>query len=179
MKVRVRRNLAKRLLNHGPAVLVTSFYRGRPNVATIAWTMPLDSDPPRIALVIGEGNYSFECITKTGDFAINVPPVGLKKAVIGAGSVSGKRVDKFKKFGLTPIKARKITAPLIEECIGHLECRLIDPDLAGKYNLFLADVVAVSVTKGTFKERWLVETEGVKTIHHLGGNFFTYPGGLV
>ena len=52
MKVRVRRNLAKRLLNHGPAVLVTSFYRGRPNVATIAWTMPLDSDPPKVALVI-------------------------------------------------------------------------------------------------------------------------------
>jgi len=179
MKVRVRRNLAKRLLNHGPTVLVASFYRGRPNVATIAWTMPLDSDPPRVALVIGEGNYSFECITKTGEFTINVPPVSLKEAVIGAGSVSGRRVDKFMKFGLTPIKARKVKPPLIEECIGHLECRMIEPELAERYNLFLADVVAVSVTKGTFKERWLVEKEEARTIHHLGGNVFTCPGGLV
>ncbi len=179
MKVTVRLNLANRLLNHGPAVLVTSFYKGRPNVATIAWTMPLDSDPPKVALVISEENYSFECITKTSEFTINIPPISLKKEVIGAGSVSGKRIDKLKKFGLTPIKARKVKAPLIKECIGHLECRMIEPELAVRYNLFLADVVAVSVTKGTFKERWLVEKEEARTLHHLGGNIFSFTGGLV
>jgi flavin reductase (DIM6/NTAB) family NADH-FMN oxidoreductase RutF len=179
MKVRVKLNRANRLLNHGPAVLVTSLYRGRPNVATIAWTMPLDSDPPKVALVISRENYTFECIMKTGEFAINVPPAGLKEAVIGAGSVSGRKSDKFEKLGLTPIKARKVAAPLIEECIGHLECRLIEPGLAEEYDLFLADVIAASATRGTFKERWLVETEEAKTIHHLGGNSFTYPGGLL
>jgi len=55
---------------------------------------------------------------------------------------------------------------------------MIEPELAERYNLFLADVVAVSVTKGTFKERWLVEKEEARTIHHLGGNVSTCPGGL-
>ena len=109
--------------------------------------MPLESDPPRVALVIGEGNYSFECITKTGDFAINVPPAGLKKAVIGAGSVSGRRVDKFKKLGLTPIKARKIAAPLIEECVANLECRLVGQMTSGDHTIFVGEILAVWVNE--------------------------------
>jgi flavin reductase (DIM6/NTAB) family NADH-FMN oxidoreductase RutF len=35
-------------------------------------------------------------------------------------------VDKFEKFGLTPLPASEVKAPLVAECLGCLECRVID-----------------------------------------------------
>ena len=35
-------------------------------------------------------------------------------------------MDKFKNFGLTPIRATKVSAPLIKECHANFECRLAD-----------------------------------------------------
>jgi len=37
---------------------------------------------------------------------------------------SGKDIDKFKKYGLTELLAEKVEAPLIKECIAHLECKV-------------------------------------------------------
>lgn len=176
MKVRVPLSKATRLLNHGPIVLVTSFYQGRANVQTVAWNMPLDHNPPKVALVIGSDNYSYECITKTGEFVINIPSQRLLKKTVQCGTVSGRRMDKFKEFRLTPIPAKKVKVPLIKECIGHLECKLIKSKVTREYDLFLADVVYAWAEEGTFTDRWLIEKNQAKTIHHLGGEYFTFPG---
>jgi len=51
---RVPVELAKayRLLNHGPVTLVTSSHAGRRNVMAASWAMPLDFQPPKVAVVI-------------------------------------------------------------------------------------------------------------------------------
>jgi len=175
MKIEVPLSKTNRLINHGPLVMISSFYKNKPNVSTVAWSMPVDFDPPKVACVVGEGNYTFECITKTKEFVINIPSKPLLKKAVQCGGVSGRKIDKFKKFGLTPIPAAKVKAPLIKECIAHLECRLEREDLAKEYNLLLADVVSSWVDKAFFKDnRLLVEKEGAKTIHHLGGEYFTF-----
>lgn len=180
MKIKVSLDKAHRLINHGPLILVSTFYKGRPNVCAVAWNMPVDFDPPKVACVVGEGNYTFECAKKTKEFVINIPDKSLLKKVIQCGSVSGRKVDKFKKYGLTPVPAAKVKAPLIKECIAHLECKLLREDLAEEYNLFLAEVVCAWAKKGFFKDnRLLVEKKGAKTIHHLGARCFTFPQGVI
>lgn len=172
-------DLAYRLINHGPVVLVSTFYKERPNVCTAAWVTPLDSAV--LAVVISNENYSFRCIKGTGEFVINVPNRALVEQVIACGSESGERCDKFAKFGLTPIPARKVSAPLIGECIGHIECRVIrgEERLAKKYDLFLANVVAASAERGLFRKMWNVGDPRARTLHHLGGKAFTVPSGVV
>ena len=179
MKVKIPLTKAHGLINHGPVVLVTSFYKGRPNVQTVAWNMPLDFDPARVAVVIGRDNYSYKCILSTGQFVLNIPNAGLLKKVIQCGSVSGRKVDKFKKFGLTPVPAEKVKPPLIKECIGHLECVLIDKAAARKYDLFLGEVKVAWVEKDAFEDKWLVNKKIAKTLHHLGGKYFTSPANLL
>lgn len=170
---------AYRLINHGPVVLVSTFYRGRPNVCTAAWVTPVDSAV--VAVVISSENYSFRCIKETGEFVINIPNRALVKQVIACGSVSGERCDKFAEFGLTPLPARRVSAPLIGECIGHLECRMIrgEKRLAKKYDLFLADVMAASAERGLFRRTWNVGDPRTHTLHHLGGKAFAVPSGVV
>ena len=49
---RVPLNKAYLLLNHGPVTLISSAHQGRRNVMAASWAMPLDFDPPKIAVVI-------------------------------------------------------------------------------------------------------------------------------
>jgi flavin reductase (DIM6/NTAB) family NADH-FMN oxidoreductase RutF len=172
-------DMAYRLINHGPVVLVSTFYKGRSNVCTAAWVTPVDS--AILAVVISSENYSFRCIKGTGEFVINVPNRSLVKKVVACGSESGEQCDKFAKFGLTSLPARKVKAPLIGECIGHLECKVIrgEDRLAKKYDLFLSRVVAASVERGLFRRTWNVKDPRARTLHHLGGNAFSVPSGVM
>lgn len=45
---------ASRLLNHGPTVLITSFdeQSQRRNIMAAAWSMPVEFEPPRVAIVV-------------------------------------------------------------------------------------------------------------------------------
>lgn len=179
MKREIPLDMAYRLINHGPVALVSTFYRGRPNVCTAAWVTPVDS--AILAVVISDENYSFRCIKGTGEFALNIPNRTLVKKVIACGSVSGEHCDKFAEFGLTPLPARKVSAPLVGECIGHLECRVIRGEgrLARKYNLFLARVVAAAAERGLFRRTWNVADPRARTLHHLGGKAFAVPSGVM
>ncbi|HVN67500.1 MAG TPA: flavin reductase family protein, partial [Candidatus Sulfotelmatobacter sp.] len=95
------------LLGSGPTVLISSSFKGKPNVMTIAWTTMLDFEPPVIGCCIGDHSYTFQTVKKTKEFVINIPEAKLIKKVVACGSVSGKKVDKFKKIGLTPLPASK------------------------------------------------------------------------
>ncbi len=71
--------------------------------------------------------YTTTCIEQTGEFVINIPHAGLKKAWDICGSVSLSRapdVDKFALAHLTPEPAEKVKAPLIAECPVNIECRV-------------------------------------------------------
>lgn len=176
-KVKIPLKIAHRLINHGPLVLISTLYKGKPNVQTVAWIMPIDYGKPKVAFVVGNENYTYECLTKTKECVINIPNRALLREVVGCGSVSGRDVDKFEKFGLTVLKAKTVKAPLIKECIGHLECRLInEPKLSGEYDLFLADVTYAWAEKGLFKEYWQVKNPKAQTLYHLGSRHFAALG---
>ncbi|HRH72362.1 MAG TPA: flavin reductase, partial [Zoogloea sp.] len=64
---------ACRLLNHGPTVLVSSAHAGRRNVMAAAWTMPLDFDPPKVAVVIDKSTFTRELIEASGEFVLALP----------------------------------------------------------------------------------------------------------
>ena len=136
----------------------------------IAWTTMLDFDPPIIGCCIGDHSYTFKIVKKTKEFVINIPAADLINKVYGCGQVSGKKVDKFKKFKLTPIPASKVKAPLIDECFINLECKVVDSSLVDKYNLFIVKVVAAWATKGI---------KNPKTLHHISGKRFILGGKII
>ena len=68
---------ASRLLNHGPTILITSRDEriDRRNVMAAAWSMPVEFEPPRIAIVVDKSAWSRELIERSGMFGIVVPGV--------------------------------------------------------------------------------------------------------
>ena len=99
----------------GPVVLVSSFDpdKKKANVMTISWTIALDF-AQHIAICTGPWNYSYDIIIKTKECVVAIPPASLAETVVKIGDVSGKDIDKFKRFKLTKLDAEKVSAPLIE-----------------------------------------------------------------
>lgn len=156
-----------RLLEPGPVVLVSTAWRGRANVMTMSWLTMLDFEPPRVGIVISDRNYSFELLRASRQCVISIPEARLARAVVGCGNVSGRRVDKFARFGLTAVPASTVDAPMLAECFVNLECRVTDARWARRYNLFVLEVV----------EAWIdPAVKAPRTIHHRGRGEFMVAG---
>ncbi|MBT9130905.1 MAG: Flavoredoxin [candidate division WS2 bacterium] len=177
MEVEILLARANRLINHGPVVLVTSQYKDKTNIVTLAWVTPVSHNPPLVAICIHKNHFSHELIKESKEFVINVPGEDLIEKVHACGTVSGREVDKFQKFGLTPIKAKKVSPPLIAECFAHLECKVEKIYPGGDHSIFLGEVVYVQVEEGLFSE--FLDVEKVKTLHHLGANLYTTPARII
>jgi len=102
------------LLEPGPVVMVTTARKGRPNIMAMSWHMMIEFEPPMVGCVISNRNYTFDILKATKECVINIPSVELAEKVVGVGNTSGKRVDKFKVFGLTIAAASCVKAPLID-----------------------------------------------------------------
>jgi flavin reductase (DIM6/NTAB) family NADH-FMN oxidoreductase RutF len=170
---------ANRLINDGCTILVTSRHNDKESIITLAWQSPVSSEPPMVVISVAPSRYSHDLIAKSGEFVINVPPFSLLKETVHCGTVSGREGDKFISASLTREPAQKVAAPLIAECIGHLECRVAQQVTAGDHTLFLGEVQAASAAEGLWDEVWQVDHEAARTIHHLGGSFFCTPERVV
>jgi flavin reductase (DIM6/NTAB) family NADH-FMN oxidoreductase RutF len=72
---------------------------------------------------------------------INLPTTDLVNEVVGIGNCMGDKLDKFEKFGLTPVPSSEVAAPLIHEHYANFECRLYDGRQIAKQGLFIWEVV--------------------------------------
>jgi flavin reductase (DIM6/NTAB) family NADH-FMN oxidoreductase RutF len=156
-----------RLLEPGPVVLLTTARKGRANIMTQSWHMMIDFEPPIVGCVVSNRNFTFNTLKATKECVINIPAVELAAKVVGCGNTSGRDVDKFKTFHLTPAAASQVKAPLIAECYANLECRVVDMKMATKYNLFILEVL----------KAWIDPSrKHTPTIHHLGKGSFMVAG---
>jgi flavin reductase (DIM6/NTAB) family NADH-FMN oxidoreductase RutF len=131
-------NRAFMFIEPGPVVLVSTTMNGKHNIMTLSWTMVLDFTP-RFAFMTGPWNYSCRALLKSKECVIAVPTADMSKTVVSIGSCSGADVDKFKKFKLTPLKAKYVEAPLVKECYVNIECRVVD--YIKKHGIFIVDAV--------------------------------------
>ena len=155
------------LLEPGPVVMVTTVRKGRPNIMTMSWHTMMEFDPPIVGCVISNRNQTFGILKATRECVINIPTKELAEEVVGCGNTSGRHVDKFEAFRLTPMPASRVAVPLIGECYANLECRVVDTRMVEKYNFFILEVL----------KAWIDPSrEDPRTIHHLGRGIFMVAG---
>ncbi|HEY0183745.1 MAG TPA: flavin reductase family protein [Rhodopila sp.] len=158
------------LLEPGPVVLLTTARNGRANVMTMSWHMMVDFEPPLVACVVSSGDHSFRALRASKECVIALPAVHLAAKVVAVGNCSGRDHEKFEKFGLTPVPAKRVAAPLIAECFANLECKVVDTRLVNKYNLFVLEVLKAWIDRAQKHPR---------TIHHQGYGRFVVDGEIL
>lgn len=152
------------LLEPGPVTLVTTWDNGKNNIMTITWHMVMDFTP-KIAVETGPWNYSYNALLHTGECVIAIPAVDIAGKAISIGDCSGLYTEKFKKFGLTPLPAAKVKAPLIKECLACIECRV--SDYIEKHGIFILSGIYAWIDNER-KER--------RTFHANGDGTFVTDG---
>jgi flavin reductase (DIM6/NTAB) family NADH-FMN oxidoreductase RutF len=133
---------------------------------TLSWHTVIDFTP-LIGCVIGPWDWSYNALMATRECVIAVPTVDLLEKVVDIGNCSGKDVDKFARFGLTPLPAKDVQAPLIAECLANIECRVVDTTLTDKYGLSILEGVRAWIDPDR-KER--------RTCHANGDGTFVVDG---
>ncbi len=174
MYVEVPLKRATRLLNTGCVVLVTSAHRDRINVMSLAWQTPLSGRPPLVGISVALSHFTHELIDKSMQFVLNIPAMEMLQQVGTCGKSSGRDGDKFALAGITPVSARKIKAPLIKECLGHIECGVVERTKAGDHSFFIGEVLAAGAEEQYFSDGFW--KEDVELIHHLGSRYYYCSG---
>ena len=148
-------------------MLLTTAGKGRANAMAQSWHTMIEFEPPMVACVVSNRNFTFNTLKATKECVINIQTVELAEKVVACGNSSGREIDKFETIELTPVAASRVRAPLVAECYANLECRVVDTREVSRYCLFILQVLKAWIDPARKHPR---------TIHHRGRGAFMVAG---
>lgn len=144
-------------LNPVPVVMVSC--RGiaegydKDNIVTIAWAGTINSEPPMLSISVRKSRFSHEQIVQAQEFVVNLVHRDLLRACDFCGVKSGRDIDKFEFCHLTPEKAEGLEhARAIAESPVSISCKVRQTIELGSHDLFLAEIVGVSVAEELYDD---------------------------
>jgi len=123
-----------------PLAAVTSHWQGRDNVqmAVAITAASIVPDRPRVIIQLYKTNLSHEMVLSSGAFALNFLREDQLALVGDFGLVSGRDQDKLDGVDQT---VGTSGSPLLTDCFGYMDCRVINAMDGGDMTCFLADVL--------------------------------------
>jgi flavin reductase (DIM6/NTAB) family NADH-FMN oxidoreductase RutF len=117
--------------------------------------------------------YSYDILKETGEFVVNLVTRDLTYATDFCGVKSGRDLDKYKEMKLTPLASKYIQVPGIAESPVNLECRVTQVIPLGTHDMFLAEILGVTVDDRYMDEtgKFNLNSSGLVTYSH--GEYFT------
>lgn len=155
-----------------PAVLITSKNKaGQEDVCTVAWAGTVCTNPPMLSISLRPSRLSYEYISETGVFVVNLTNEKLAFATDYCGVVSGRDTNKFEKANLTRSPAQEIDCSMIEESPVCIECRVSEQKNLGSHTMFLADVLAVHADRQYMDEKGRFDFDLARPIVYSHGEY--------
>ena len=147
MKTEISLSKANRMINSGEVILVSSAYKDKYNIITLAWNTPLSHKPPLLGISIAKTHLSREFIENSEEFIVNIPSVELLDKTVYCGKHSGRQVDKFKETKIETEKAKFVKSPLIKQATINLECTLEKEVDSGDHIIFVGKILKSYINK--------------------------------
>lgn len=167
---------AANLLNPVPCVLISCRDTdGKENIMTAAWCGTVCSDPVMVSVSIKKNRYSHDFIVHSREFVINLVSADMVKAADFVGIRSGRNIDKFHLNGdlrLTRMDSEKVMAPSIAESPLCLECVVRQILELGSHDMFVAEVVSLSVDERILDEKGSLHLEKADLIAYSHGEYY-------
>ena len=145
---------------------------GRPNLTTVAWAGITCSHPPMLSIAVRPERHSRALLTETQEFTVNLVGEPLLRAMDFCGVKSGRDVDKFAVLGLHPLPAPELRyAPALAEAPAFLSCRVQQVIPLGSHDLFLAEILQVSVQDAYFRPDGSIDEAAMKLVGFVHGKY--------
>jgi flavin reductase (DIM6/NTAB) family NADH-FMN oxidoreductase RutF len=123
-------------MTYGIYVLTTRFEEAI-NGMIASWVSQVSFDPPLIMAAVHPNRYSHELLEKSGRFALHIL-AREQKGLLGRF----KGPDPVEKFKSIAWSDGVTGCPILSDCIGCLECRIVRHLAPGNHSLFIGEVVA-------------------------------------
>ena len=166
------------LLSPVPLVMVacrgTGETTSRANIITVAWVGTICSEPPMISVSIRKSRLSHQMIVESGEFTVNLVDTRLVRSADLCGVRSGRTMDKFATCGLTSIQPVTLAyAPAIGESPLILECKVKNRLELGSHDLFLAEVVGITVRPDLLADDGRLTLDRADLVGYCHGEYWT------
>ncbi len=156
-----------------PAAMVTcGDHPDNWNIITIAWTGTICSDPAMTYVSVRKERHSYDLIKRTGEFVINLGTEETAFATDFCGVKSGRDVNKWEETGLTPVAASQVKAPVIDQSPVSIECRVTEVKELGSHDMFIAEVVAVTVDDKYLDDKDSFHLDWAKPLAYSHGHYY-------
>jgi flavin reductase (DIM6/NTAB) family NADH-FMN oxidoreductase RutF len=160
------------LLHPRPAYVIGSGRWGeRVNFMAASWVSPVGEEPPSLIVALGKESLTLELIEIYGEFTVNVIPISLVEELYYVGSRSGRDEDKSRVFKAE--RGEKVSAPIVKDPLGVLECKLMNEVELGDVKLVIGEVLSAKADERFFNERtgWNFKKISIP-LHNWGRGFF-------
>lgn len=129
-------NSAFRALSYGVYILST-WDNGRPTGCTVNSVMQITSSPATVAVSVNKNNYTHDCISQSGMFAVSVLHEQSDPSIIGTfGFSSGRDTDKFDKVKYSV----KGMMPIVDNAAAYIVCSVEKTLETDTHTVFLGKV---------------------------------------
>ncbi len=162
------------VLHPRPAYVIGSGKVGvKVNFMAASWVTPVSEEPPRVAVAIDAESFTSELISQHGEYTVNVYPADKIDVVYTLGSASGRQVDKVSRLNLKVKKGVAVEAPVLEDALAVLECRVWKTVSCGEVKLYIGDVIAAYADETVFNRYgWNLRKTNLP-LHNSGRGFYT------
>lgn len=158
-----------------PAALIScGSADGVDNMMTAAWVGTICSTPPMAYVSVRPERYSYDIITRSGEFVINLTTEDTLFATDYCGVKSGRDMDKWTAAKLTKLPASALSyAPLIAECPVNIECRVTEVKHLGSHDMFIGEVTAVDIDDRYLDENGRFDLGKAKLVAYSHGTYYS------
>ncbi|WP_300380764.1 flavin reductase family protein [Clostridium sp.] len=164
------------VLNPVPVVLITSRNKeGKENVFTVGWTGTVCTRPPMLSISIRPERLSYEYITESMEFIVNLPSSKMVKALDYCGVKSGRKFDKIKDMDFSMKEGNMVNVPYIDDCPITIECKVKQIVKLGSHDMFIADVLSSHINENLLDENGKIHFEKANLISYSHGEYFKLP----
>ena len=156
-----------------PAVMVSCQRPGeKANIVTVAWAGTICSDPAMLSISVRPERYSYDIISETKEFVVNLVTTDLTRACDWCGVRSGRDYDKFKEMKLTEYKSEYMDTPAIDESPVNIYCKVKKIEKLGSHHMFIAEVVGVTVDDKYMDEKGRFDLRATNLMAYSHGEYF-------
>lgn len=156
-----------------PPALVSVGVGEEANLITIGWTGILASTPPSTYVSIRKCRHSHGLLSRHGEFVIHLCASDMAAEVDYCGIYTGAKVNKWDKLGLHKVESKNVAVPTVEEAPVAIECRVREVVEMGSHDVFVADILSVSVKDELLDEKGKLHLEWADLLAYMHGEYFT------
>ena len=111
----------------------------------VTWVTQASFDPPMVAVAMQNTAHTYAVVKQSGAFALNFMADEQRKEAGRFGQEFAKVGDKLAKFPNRPGAATG--SPILDDALGHLECRVKGWLAGGDHDVALAEIVGAAIAR--------------------------------